>query len=323
MTAVSAWGQAGAMAAAPISVRANIDSAAVTMTAPAIMHVQIIKPAGKGTLVNLPKYEPGKANDFGGAEVREITVDSTALPNGRMQVDYTLRLQPFEVGNLTFPAFKVVLGADTFRSEVTTLKVLEPEIPKVMRDSLLINPMQGPASIKARWYDYVPSYWYWVVIALALIALGVVIFTLYKKNGPGLIARKVVVPPHVLALNRLRKLKARKLPDSGRDKEYYTELTDILRQYLSGRFRIYALEMSSTEILNAIATHPELQAWREPIATVLSTADFVKFAKQRPTPDENTRSFNIVADFVEKTKPVEEPPTKGKGKKTVTKRNPK
>jgi hypothetical protein len=273
----------------------------------------------------LPALEAGKPNEFHGVEVREINVDSTALNNGRMQLNYNILVQPFEVGDVTFPKFKYVVGNDTVYSEVVSLKVLEPQMPKEMRDSLYINPMEGPVSIKGRWYDFVPEWWYWAVIIAAAIALIVVVATLYKKNGPTLLPRKKVVPPYVLAMDRLNHLKAQKLAESGHEKEYYTELTDILRQYLEGRFGIYAREMTSKQIIDAMHANPMTKEEAENILPLLETADFVKFAKVRPLPDENIRSYNMVHDFVEKTKPVEEPEeaTTGKGGKRKSSKNKK
>lgn len=314
LTSVAHAQQRNAAAEAPVRVSARIDSAATTLGSRVLMHVEVLKPAGKGVMYNLPRYMPGKENDFGGAEVREITVDSTPLPDKRMQVNYSIQLQPFNVGNLTFPAFKYVVDADTFYSEVTTLKVLEPNMPKMMRDSLLINPMEGTVSIKARWYDFVPSWWYWVLLGLAVAGLAIALVYLYRKNGPTLLPRKKVIPPHVVALESLDRLKARHLPESGQDKAYYTELTDILRTYLHGRFHINAREMTSTEILQALDKNPKIADWHGRMATMLATSDFVKFAKVRPTPQENTASFDTVLDFVQQTKPAEPDPNSPEGK---------
>lgn len=306
--------QRNAAAESPVRVSAKIDSSAVVMGARVNMHVEVLKPAGKGAMYNMPVLEPGKVTSLGGAEVRDIMVDSTPLPDHRMQVDYTIQLQPFDPGNLGFPAFKYVLDADTFYSEVTYLKVLEPKMPKVMRDSLLINPNEGPVSIKARWYDYVPWWWYWVLLGALVIALGVLVAILYRKNGPSLLPRRKVIPPHVVAIDSLNKLKAKHLPESGQDKAYYTELTDILRTYLQGRFHINAREMTSTEILQAVKKNPEISDWLNRLTPMFNVADFVKFAKQRPTPQENTQSFDTVEDFVDKTKPAEPDPDSPEGK---------
>lgn len=315
--------QTNAAAEAPVRITVKIDSAAVSMAGRTNMHVEVLKPAGAGKMLNLPEYtgEKGQVLEFGGAEVRDITVDSTALPNGRMQVNYNIQLQTFTPGNLAFPPFAVALGTDTFYSEATTLKVLEPPMPKEMRDSLLINPNEGVVSIKARWYDYVPDYWYWFPIGIAALALIVLIIILYRKNGPTLLPRKRVIPPHVLALKRLDELQKRHLAESGYVKAYYTELTDILRSYLAGNFGINALEMSSTEILQAIDADKNIpKEWRERIAQMLATADYVKFAKMQPLPQENKASYDTVRNFVEDTKPKEPDPDSPEGKALARKR---
>jgi hypothetical protein len=311
--------------ASATEIHAKADSTQVTMSGRTMLRIEVVKNGHAGAIVGLPALEAGKPNEFHGVEVREINVDSTALNNGRMQLNYNILVQPFEVGDVTFPKFKYVVGNDTVYSEVVSLKVLEPQMPKEMRDSLYINPMEGPVSIKGRWYDFVPEWWYWAVIIAAAIALIVVVATLYKKNGPTLLPRKKVVPPYVLAMDRLNHLKAQKLAESGHEKEYYTELTDILRQYLEGRFGIYAREMTSKQIIDAMHANPMTKEEAENILPLLETADFVKFAKVRPLPDENIRSYNMVHDFVEKTKPVEEPEeaTTGKGGKRKSSKNKK
>lgn len=317
---------ANAQVNAPATViHAKIDSTQVTMSGRTMLRIEVLKNGHAGAIVGLPQVETGKPNEFSGVEVREINVDSTALNNGRMQLNYNILVQPFTVGDITFPKFKYVVGSDTVYSEVVSMKVVEPQMAKEMRDSLYINPMEGPVSIKGRWYDFVPEWWYWAVIIAAAIALIVVVAMLYKKNGPSLLPRKKVVPPYNLAMDRLNHLKAQKLAESGHEKEYYTELTDILRQYLEGRFGIYAREMTSKQIIDAMHANTMTKDEAENILPLLETADFVKFAKVRPLPDENIRSFNMVHDFVEKTKPVEDPEedTKGKGKKRKSSKNKK
>ncbi len=110
-----------------------------------------------------------------------------------------------------------------------------------------------------------------------------------------------------MAIKRLELLKSRHLAESGHVKEYYTELTDILRQYLQGRFGVYAREMTSPQILAACEPIPDLATFIPRLKDLLTTADFVKFAKLDTGVDENIRSYNDVRAVVEGTKPVEEP----------------
>lgn len=291
-----------------LTVHATLDTAAVTMGDRTMLRVEVLKNMHQGVLVDLPRNDnpEEKVLTLGGAEVRDIAVDSTDVGNGRIQLVYNFTLQPFEPGMLTIAPMKYACKGDTAFSEMVTLKVEEPQIPKVMRDSLLINPMVGQVSIPARWYDFIPSWWPWVLLGLGLIALGVAVFILYKKNGPGLLPRKRIIPPYQLAMQQLDQLKRSKLAEKGQPKEYYTVLTDILRQYLEGRFHIYAREMTSSQILQAMKENNDTNAFTDAIRPMLETADFVKFAKQTPLPDENVRSFSVVHTFVKDTRPVED-----------------
>lgn len=297
---------------APVKISSEIDTTTITMGERTTVHVEVLKNGHVGTVL-LPFDKTSGENEvktIGGIEIRRIEVDSTDLGNNRIQVRYDLLIQPFEPVDIVIPPFKYALDKDTFTSNVIALKVLEPEIPKEMRDSLYINPLRPPMSIQAEWYDWVPDwftdYWYFWLSGLLLVALAVVILILYKKNGKSIFTTRKIVPPYELATHRLNELKRKRLHEQGHNKAYYTELTDILRQYLGGRFKIYALEMTSSQILDEMRANPDTAPYVELLKPMFNIADFVKFAKQQSTTDENIRSFKAVEEFVEDTKPVPE-----------------
>lgn len=302
---------------APNTITAEIDTAVLTMGERTNLRVEVIKNGHVGSV--LIPFEKNADSDRGpsslaGIEIRKIEVDSTDLGNNRVQIKYNLLLQPFEPKDYVIPPFMYAEGKDTLKSKVVALKVLEPEIPQEMRDSLYINPLRPPMSIKAEWYDWVPdfftTYWYIWLIALIVITAAVILAILYKKNGKSLLPRRRVIPPYELATRRLQELKNKRLAEKGQDKAYYTELTDILRQYLGGRFKIYALEMTSSQILQELKDNPETAPFAAELKPMFTIADFVKFAKQTSTPTENVKSFNSVEKFVNETKPVETPDAK-------------
>lgn len=293
----------------PVVVTAKVDSASVVMGGRAKVHVEVLKNDGPGVYLD-PVQTDGetKISTLSGAEVRQIEVDSTIPQQGRVQVNYTYLIQPFDVGPLTFGPFRYALpGGDTISSQTVTIKVLEPEIPQMMRDSLWINDMEGPLSVKGKWYDFIPDWWPWLLGALLLAGIAVLVFILYKRNGKSLLPRKTYLPPHQVALKRLASLRKQQVGAAMPPKTYYTELTDILRQYLGARFDIYAREMTSQQILEAMEANQQTAPYLTGIEQLLTTADFVKFAKQNPGQSENVHCFNIVLDFVEKTVPHEEP----------------
>lgn len=321
--ASGAFAQQPGEAVAPISISAKIDSTTLTMGDRTNIRVEVLKNGHYGLMMDQVQRDDQGVCTLNKVEVRETSIDSTDLGNGRIQVVYTYLIQPFEPGTQSIGPFRFVNGADTIDSDIVTLKVLEPDMPKVMKDSLLINPFEGTVSVPGRWYDFIPEWWYWPLLALLVIALGAVIFFLYKKNGPTLLPHKKVIPPYELAVKRLTHLKARHLAESGHDKEYYTELTDILRQYIDGRFGVNAREMTTTQILEAMSAEDTLKFFIDALGPVLRTADFVKFARQRPDISENIRSFNAVSDFVSTTRPLPEADENSKGKHVANNKRPK
>ena len=95
-----------------------------------------------------------------------------------------------------------------------------------------------------------------------------------------------------------------------------------------GRFGINAMEMTSRQILGAMKNNKELRDKRDYVRQILNMADFVKFAKVRPLPDDNIASFENARKFVEETKPVpveesEDSPESQKGNKKDVKKSQK
>src|SRR5690606_8174161 len=87
-------------------------------------------------------------------------------------------------------------------------------------------------------------------------------------------------PPHELALEQLALLSAQKLWQNGKTKAYYSELTNILREYIEARFGVTAMEQTTEEIIMAMKRLPDFDTEKiNAIRRVLFLADLVKFAK--------------------------------------------
>ena len=90
-------------------------------------------------------------------------------------------------------------------------------------------------------------------------------------------------------------------------KEYYSGLSDILRRYVERRFGFGAVEMTSSEIAQALGENEEARPAQHLLNNVMQTADLVKFAKMMPVAFENEQAITDAERFVELTKPVEKP----------------
>ena len=163
--------------------------------------------------------------------------------------------------------------------------------------------------------DYYP----WIFgVLLTLFLICVVAYVIKRmRNRQSILPFKKPepkLPPHEQAIKELDEIKQQKLWQQGRSKEYYTLITDTLRRYIVDRFGINAMEMTSGEILDIIRKQQEATSVYESLKQIMQLADFVKFAKMNPLPDENDLSLMNAYLFINQTK-VEEIPVPGEGEK--------
>lgn len=310
------------MAAGKVMVNAKLDSTTMLMGTKGRLHLEVVE--DKGVKGKFPLFESFGHSPFVGLlndtiELgRDIKIDTVEVGTGRIQINYHVPIQVFDSGYYKLPKFEYVVGRDTARSEELLLTVVP--VAGLTADTP-ISPLTGVADPEnSSWLDNIPDwlyYYWWVVLAVALLAAGgVYLWLTYKKKGT-LLPSKPSLPPYEVAIQALKRLKGRKLWETGHEKLYYTELTEILRRYLQDRFGIRALEMTSGEIMSHLADMKNSEVPREKMRDILDMADFVKFAMVRPLPDDNLALYNNAVDFVEKTRPAENP-TEDKDKDVKT-----
>lgn len=297
-------------AAAQVKITASIDSTVVEMGSRATITLDVVDQSHKGAVVDLPENgTEADAFDF-----IEVKCDTT-----KAGYKFDLLVQAWYPGVLTFAPFRYALDGDTAESDLLTLKVL----PVPIDSNQTLNPMEGVVNPPRAWYDYIPEWLPWLllgVLVAALIGVGVYLYMLYRKTGTIIVHRPKPIDPYAEAMAALGRLRTRRLAENGKEKEYYTTLIDILRRYLDLRFGINAMEMSSTQILASLRNNPETRGDQPRIRQILEIADFVKFAKVRPMPDDNIKSFNTVEQFVESTRPAPAEPESESGKSTPKKK---
>lgn len=292
-----------AFAQAP-SVKVSLDSAYLLMGRTTPLHIDLVTPANPDGRLLIPKD-----SICGKVEILKLLdADTTQLGNGRIEVKQDIILQSFDSGVYHLNPIMYVVGNDTFRSNRLAIKVFPVAI-----DSLeTIHDYADVSDIDRHLVDYLPDfiadYGLWILALLILLAVaGYVFYLLKRKKNPFAPAPAKPIPPYERAVSELNLLRNEKLCENGQEKEYYTRLTDILRTYLNGRFGVNAMEMTSTQIREVVDSREETRLSKENMERVLEIADFVKFAKVRPLPDDNVRAFNSAMQFVEDTKPQPEP----------------
>jgi UDP-glucose 4-epimerase len=117
---------------------------------------------------------------------------------------------------------------------------------------------------------------------------------------------KIVVPPHIEALELLQQLRDEKLWQNGFEKEYHIRVSDIIRNYIERRFGLTALEQTTDEIMRHTRSIDLIdENLRFKLKQILSLSDMVKFAKELPLPNENEQSMENAILFVNSTVKIE------------------
>lgn len=288
-----------------IIVSAKMDSAVLLMGKKTAIHLEIVQNKNeKGVLLG-EQASPDTLNSF--VEVsKRYQADTVDLGNERIQINREIIVQSFDSGLYVLPPFKFVVGKDTFKSDLLSLKVVPVKV-----DSLnTIHDFKPVAEPEFHFSDLFPEFLvkYWWAILLALLFIAGIIYSYLKwfKKGtvPFVSKPEVIVPPYEEAIMKLTQLKSEKLWEAGQDKEYFTRLTDILRNYLDRRFAINAMEMTTSQIMAVLRKNEETLSVNDQLNKVLDMADFVKFAKMRPLPEDNEVAYQRAINFVNETKPV-------------------
>ncbi|MFA8449978.1 MAG: hypothetical protein ACEPOW_04725 [Bacteroidales bacterium] len=145
----------------------------------------------------------------------------------------------------------------------------------------------------------------YVLLGILIIAIiiATIIYIRRRKNQKPIFTPKPkeIIPADKLAIKLLEELRLKKLWQQEMFKEYYSELTEIIRDYIENRFEVQALEQTTEEIIGNLQGHKINDQAMEKLSFTLKKADLVKFAKLKPTALENDRCLEDLLDFVRET----------------------
>ncbi|MBR1784896.1 MAG: hypothetical protein IJ760_05605 [Bacteroidales bacterium] len=139
----------------------------------------------------------------------------------------------------------------------------------------------------------------WVLLALlvAAVAFGIWWYATHRQHvqqALGLAEKPDTRTPFERASDSMARLRDTKLWQAGHVKEYYTELTDIVRRFIEESTDVHATDMTSDETLAAVASLADTAPLRE----LFVLADLVKFAKREPLPHEHEGAMDKAALYV-------------------------
>jgi hypothetical protein len=212
----------------------------------------------------------------------------------------------FDSGYFAIPPLKFYVDGDTTNPLMTEALFLEVNTVPTDTSLAKVKDVKPPFEEPFDWKWYLP-YAYWGLGAIALVtAIVLIILRLTRKKVVVVEPEKPKVPPHITALETLGQIKASAVWKEGREKEYYSSISDCIRLYIEGRFGVSALELTTDEIVRAFRSQVVDPLSKEKLQQLLVLSDLVKFAKQIPIEQEHGLTLQNAFDFVNGTKREEE-----------------
>lgn len=239
-----------------------------------------------------------------GVEIVEIGEVDTGRSHGAGQVTFVRNyvLTVFDSGSYTIPPIGFAGGpGNMVYTKPLFVTVISPEVDTTKG----IHDIKGPVEVPFNWREYLPYILGAMGAVIVLIGIIYLIVYLVRKRRAKIAARPQpvvpAIPAHVIALEALRQLGQRQLWQQGMVKQYHSELTDILRDYLKAVYAIDAPEMITDDIVRQLKLKDLSNEHRNVVRNVLELADMVKFAKVAASDKENEQVFASVTAFVHET----------------------
>ncbi len=279
-----------------VKATARVDSNSILIGDPILLLIEVTYPSG--TNITWPALnDPPK----GFERLQQKEVETTKTETGMIS-SMAITLTAFESGTFHIPEFTFQYTSAGKIPQTVKTTPLSVTVKSVTVDTAGdIKDIKPPINMPYSWKEALP----YAAVACGVVLLAWLIYYLIRKRKRGdKIIPSVAVPsrpPHEIALGSLKDLAEKRLWQQGMIKEYHSELTDILRTYMEGRYEIPAMEMITAEILNTSRLMSLKTELRDNLQQILETADLVKFAKFYPLPQDNERSMSIARSFVERT----------------------
>jgi hypothetical protein len=287
-----------------IQVDARLDKSPIVIGDQTKLNLSIRFPAKDS--VSLPKL----ADSIAG----KIQIVSTAKPDTSFDKDdvsiETIRqsytITSFDSGQYVIPQYEFHTKGGILKTKELVLQVNTMAVDTTKG----VYDIKQPFSVSYSFRDWLRDNWPWIVFpAIGVLLLAGIIYYLRKrpKKATPVKPAEPDKPEHVIALDKLYALRDEKLWQNDRAKEYHSEISDVMRDYLEKRYQISANEQTTDQIFASIRYMDISEHDRGKLRQILVLADLVKFAKERPLPADNEQSINNAIDFVMKTQKVIKP----------------
>jgi hypothetical protein len=288
-----------------VSAKLENDNIQIGQEAKLILSVSYKVDNGKDIRIQFPAIVDTIRKEI---EVNNQSKIDTIIPDKNKPFEFvqtkTLYITSFDSGYWAIPPFAFTVNNDT--TPLLTEALLFHVGSVQVDTTAAIKDIKPPFDESYSFIDWLKDNKYLVMgVALAIVLL-IIAYKQYRKylrnKKNVVVVEKPIIPAHIIAIEKLEKLRNQKLWQEGRLKLYHSELSEIIREYIELRYRIQALEQTTEEILFSFKSIAVDDDSLGKLRQLLVLADLVKFAKEQPLPNENEISISNAFDFVNGTK---------------------
>lgn len=257
--------------------------------------IKVVHP--EGITIEMPPF----ASNLGAFEIKDYKRPIPEKENGVVIERVRYLISTFTTGKYMIPSISVYY--EGLGSEKTELKSdpIDITVKSVAADGDEMKEIKGLKSgIEIPFYKSNTLYY---IIAFALVIILILIWIIRKKSDEIEIIEEIVIEPQEEALDALDKLMASGLVEKMRYREFYYELSEILRRYLSGIHNLLSMDQVTDEMLDSLRNvsglpKDEIHGLRD----MMIDFDMVKFAKDLRSQEACSEAIKRVSDYVESSK---------------------
>lgn len=283
---------------------ATLDSNVVLIGDKVVLNIGVIHDASARVVQVLPDL-PLDTSKFEAIDLGHWGSQKNRLPN----YSRTLVFQAFDTGLYRIPSVTFIVEAANGVKTTATTPSLLLTVNNPDGIDAVVSPLDIKPIIATEWtfqedlLPFLKEYTPYLLLLVALLFLGWRLWKQWKNRQIKPVIQEIIHPPHVIAERLLAELRAKKLWENGKIKEFYSELSRILRGYIEDQFNIPALETTTDELLRMMKKRDFKADILEKTHALLQTADLVKFAKVEPPVTLHDGFLTYAENIVETTKP--------------------
>ncbi len=244
---------------------------------------------------------------FAPLEMIESYKADTTFEGSKYRLVKKYGLTQFDSGKYTIPPQRIFINNKPFLTDSIKVEVKDVAVDTSKQKMFDIKPA---VEVKGPPFDWLLLL-YWIIPILLLVGLAIYLFRRKKRKD----AAAKQLPPYEEAIFALKNLDNTQLLKDNKSKEYYSNLTEIVKRYLDREVDESALESTSEELITRLMMHKDAGSFDFDLETIrkldsiFKRADLVKFAKMNQQAGQAEVDRTTIEDIINETHEAVPEPT--------------